>query len=90
MAIVRNNQITVGTAIVRGTDINIKGDVWIKALPDNTGIVYVGGNDTDVSTTNGFPLSAGDLIGFRVTNLNGLYFISDTVAQKIAFVLVEL
>jgi hypothetical protein len=55
---------TAGTAEALGTQI-IQGPLMVKALENNTGLVYVGNDGTgDVSSSTGMPLSAGDSIVF--------------------------
>lgn len=61
---------TAGTAVALGTQ-QISGSLVIKALPANTGVMYVGNDGAgDVTTANGFPLSAGEVVVFdHVANL---------------------
>ncbi len=87
MALVLNNQITVGTTIVQGTDTSVSGEFWIKAHPDNTGVVYIG--DSAVTTLTGFPLSKNEVVVLKITNLNQIYFIASASNQKIAFICYE-
>jgi hypothetical protein len=88
MATVLHNQITVGTAAVQGPSSSVIGEVFLKAHPDNTGIVYVG--VTGITAANGFPLSAGDPLVLNVSNLDDLYFIASAAAQKLAYIYYEL
>jgi hypothetical protein len=43
----------------------------IRALGNNTGTIYVGGSA--VTSTNGFPLGAGESVSLDVANLNTVY-----------------
>jgi hypothetical protein len=61
---------TAGTAVALGSQ-PIGGTLAVKALAANTGVVVVGNDGLgDVTTSNGFQLSAGEAIIFsRVGNL---------------------
>lgn len=76
-----SGQITVTTAgtAEQGPDVALTNGVWIKALPGNTKVGYVG-NDSegDVSSSNGFPLSAKEVMLVQVANLNELWFDMET------------
>lgn len=70
-------QVTVETAgtAVQGPDVALENGVIIKALSGNSGLGYVGNDgDDDVTSGNGFELSAGDQVPVMVSNLNELYF----------------
>ncbi len=86
-----SGQVTVTTAGTAVQGPNIKGFKFlVKALPGNTGNIYVGNdgnNDVDVNT--GFHLSAGDLIYIEVSNLSHLYFDASVNAQKVCWILAE-
>jgi len=47
-------------------------EVLCTAHPDNTGRIWVRTRST-AAANNGFPLDAGDSIGFSVENLSDLY-----------------
>ena len=65
---------TAGTA-VQGTEIDLINGVYIRALAANTCVVYVGNDGAgDVTSANGFELSAGDLVLLNVRNLSQLWF----------------
>lgn len=87
MTLILNNQITVGTSIVQGTDSGVSGEFWIKAHPNNAGVVYVGGSG--VTTSTGFPLSASEVVIIKLNNLNSIYFIASEASQKVAFICYE-
>jgi hypothetical protein len=56
---------TAGTAVALGTQI-IAGPLLVKALASNTGLVYVGNDGShNVTSSNGYPLSAGDQVIFE-------------------------
>jgi hypothetical protein len=77
---------TAGTA-VQGTDIVTPNGVWIKALAGNSGLTYVGNDGAgDVASTNGFELTAGDVIHVTVQNLNELYFDAATNGDDICWI----
>jgi hypothetical protein len=55
---------SAGTSVALG-DQRINGSLAVKALPDNTGIIYLGNDGSgDVSASSGFPLSAGEAVFF--------------------------
>jgi hypothetical protein len=55
---------TAGIAVALGTQA-IGGPLAVKALAANTGVVVVGNDGaSDVTTANGFQLSAGEVIIF--------------------------
>lgn len=78
-------QETVTVAAVQfnsGTSKVPKGKVLVKALADNSGVVYVG--PSDVETTTGFALSPGDSQEFDISNVNKLYHIG-TLNDKLTW-----
>lgn len=81
-----SGQITITTAgtAVQGPNID-GGNFWIKALPGNTGIIYVGNVDGDVSSSNGFPLSAGEVIYCNISGLDALWFDASISGEKVAW-----
>lgn len=59
----------------------------IKALPGNAGIIYIGLND-DVTTSTGWPLSAGQEMNVspaEVNNAGSIYIIASADNQGAAF-----
>ncbi len=55
---------TAGTAVTLG-DQAVNAALLVKALAANTGLVYLGNDGSgDVSSANGFELSAGDAAEF--------------------------
>lgn len=70
---------TAGTAVALGT-LQVNGPLAVKALPGNTGVIYIGNDGAgDVSSSNGFPLSAGDPIVFESVDSLADIFIDATV-----------
>jgi hypothetical protein len=55
---------TAGTAVALGTG-RVDGPIIVKALPANAGLVYIGGVNGDVTSSNGMPLAAGNLVLFE-------------------------
>ena len=80
---------TAGTEVRLATSQPCKGSVYIKALSTNTGIVYVGNDGADaVSSTSGYPLSAGDQIVLEeIENLNQLWVDASVSGEKVAWLL---
>ena len=89
MALTLHNQITVGVSVVQGPDSTIPVEVFLKAHPDNAGVVYVG-TSSEVATDNGFPLAAKDIVILKVSNLDDLYFIASAASQVLAYICYEL
>lgn len=54
--------------------------VVVKALSTNSAPIYIGGSD--VSTSNGFPLSAGESIGLELADASKLFAVS-AAAQEL-------
>jgi hypothetical protein len=70
---VSNAQVTVpaaGTAVQIDSDTSIR-EYYIRALPGNTGVVYLG--DSNVSASNGLPLAKADGPIFYNGRLSELY-----------------
>jgi hypothetical protein len=65
---------TAGTAEALGSQ-PIGGPVAVKALAANTGIVFIGCDGaSDVTSANGFQLSAGEVIVFNhVADLSAIF-----------------
>lgn len=80
---IRHGQVSVGTSAVQLTAGALKQGVTIKAPSTNSGKLFVG--VTGVTTSTGFPLSAGDAVFLAVDNVNRIYVISDTTSQNVAF-----
>lgn len=84
-----SGQITVTTAgtEVQGSNVTLTNGVFIKALAGNAGVVYVGNDGAGaVTSSNGFQLSAGDMILIQVENLNELWFDSATSGDKFCWI----
>lgn len=69
----------------------VKG-VVIKAAADNSGILYVGKDNTvtagTTAATDGYPLSAGDSITLPINNANLVWLIASANNQKVFFLAV--
>ena len=74
--------VTSGTR-VQGPDVYNEAGFHLRAMPANTGIVFVGNNA--VTTANGFPMSAGNSFIVSVDNLNQLFFDASAASQVIAW-----
>ena len=89
---VLSGQITVTTAgtAVQGPAVPGGGSFAIKAHPDNTDTVWVGNDGAgDVTSSNGFPLDAGEGIVFQVDNLAELWFDADVNGEKFCWALAD-
>lgn len=85
-----SGQTTVTTA---GTEVKLNSHqpckaVLIKALPTNTGIMYVGnaGDDT-VSSSTGFPLSKNETVVVETLNLNNIWVDASVNGEKVAWII---
>ena len=86
-----SGQITVATAgtAVQGTSTAKYTGFFIKALAGNSGIGYVGNDGADdVTSGNGYELSAGDQIYLEAQNLDDLYFDVATSGDKFCWIAV--
>jgi hypothetical protein len=80
-----------GTAERISTGQKVNGAVMVKALPGNTGLVYVGNVDGDVDSTNGMPLSAGEALVFnRVGDLAEIWVDAAVNGEGIAWAALDL
>lgn len=62
--------------------------VFFRAHPDNTGNVYIGGND--VSSITGMPLAAGEWFPYApIQNLNILYYVCDNTSDNLQYFIVR-
>lgn len=59
--------------------------MFIKALSTNTGIIYVG-SDNSVTASNGYELLAGDSVFISCNNQNIPYVIASVDNQKVSFI----
>ena len=82
---------TAGTAERVSTGLLLNVPVLVKALPANTGLVYVGNVNGTVSSTTGLPLAAGEyLILHNVGNLMELWVDSAVNGEGVAWLALEL
>jgi hypothetical protein len=82
---VRNAQETVGTsAAAFASSVALQG-FTIKASRLNAGIVYLGGS-SGVTSSNGFPLAAGEQVFVACANANQIYGIASQASQNVSLV----
>lgn len=81
----QNTDIDSGAAeqVVAASNPAAQG-VLVKAMPNNTGTIYIG--IVGVTTVTGFPLEAGESITLPVDNANKVYAIADIDNQAVAWV----
>lgn len=86
------------TPLALATSTVICTGVVIKALASNSGTVYVG-NDSNVATSTGFPLAAGDQQSFDIkwflgwspatsanaADLASIYVVGSTTGQEVRY-----
>ena len=81
---VSNARVTVPTA---GTRVQLATfsckAVVVKALPSNTGVIYVG--NATVSSANGFVLSANESISLDIDNVNHIYIDSSVNGEGVSW-----
>lgn len=77
-----------GAAVPLGSQ-PVQGPILLKALPANTGLVYVGNDGAgDVSSANGLPLAAGDVVVFdHVSSLAAVFVDSAVNGEGVAWLL---
>ena len=79
---------TAETLVASDTQNN--SPLMLKALPANTGVMYVGQVTGDVSSSNGMPLSAGEAcIVFDVGNLKNIWVDASVSGEGVAWLLLE-
>lgn len=80
--------VSSGTAVPLGSQ-EVFGSVYVKALPQNTGIMYIGNNGTgSVNSANGMPLSAGDIVLLDFLHTLSEIAVNGTVGgEKVAWLL---
>lgn len=79
--VVQFQQTTTASAVVLPTHI-LTNNLMCKALITNTGTVYIGGSN--VTTSNGWPLIAGEGVPYGVANSNMLYIVGTNLTDVIS------
>jgi hypothetical protein len=81
---------TAGTAEKLGSQV-IAGALMVKALAGNTGTIYIGNDGAgDVSSANGMPLAARELVIFyHVSDLSALWIDSTVNGEGVAWLALE-
>lgn len=80
---------TAGAAVQLGSQL-VNAPLMVKALPTNTGVMYVGNVGAGVSSANGLPLSAGEVVIFPwVGNLTSLWVDSSVDGEKVAWLVLD-
>lgn len=75
---------TAGSRVALGTD-TVNGPILIKAMSTNSGLVYVG--DSTVSSSNGYELSAGDVVTIdMVGDLDNIWLDASANTQKVCYI----
>ena len=77
------NVTTAGTQLALATTQAVKG-VVIKAKAANTGVIYVGASD--VSSTTGFALAAGESITLDIDDLATVYIDSSVNGEGVTYI----
>jgi len=74
---------TVGTTAVQVDSTETYDDVYaiiLSSNSDNSGTIYYG--DSNVSTSNGIPIYAGETVVLALGDATALYLIADAANQK--------
>lgn len=69
---------TAGTEVALGSQ-QIGAPLMVKALPTNTGLVYVGESSGGVSSATGMPLDAGEVVIFEFVGQLGALWVDSAV-----------
>ena len=78
---------TAGTEVLLNADQRCEA-VLIKAMPENTGIMYIGNTGANVvSSTTGYPLSKNEYLVLELKNLNQVYVDSSVNGEKVAWII---
>ena len=82
-----NGTETIGTSAEGLTSINhpCNKGVTLSVEMSNLGTIYIGDSNS-VSTSNGFPLEAGDSMYIPIDNPNKVYCIASQASQKIYWI----
>jgi hypothetical protein len=75
---------TPGSAEALAGSASLESGVTIKALPDNTGLVYVGGSS--VASTNGHQLAAGEEVFVEIADPSTVYLDVDTGGEGVTYI----
>jgi hypothetical protein len=69
----------------------INGAIMVKALPANTGSIYLGNDGAgDVDSSNGIVLAAGDVVVFAwVSNLSAIIVDSSADGEGVGWILLD-
>ena len=80
-----------GTEVVLAASRQVNGPLMVKALPANTGVMYVGQDSGAVSSSTGMPLSAGDAVIFEnVGNLAEIWVDATVNGEGVAWLLLSI
>ena len=82
-----NGQKTVssaGTAEALGASTSLESGIKIKALADNTGTIYVG--DSDVDSSSGFELAAGEEVFIEIDDLAKVYVDASSSGDGVSYI----
>ena len=80
-----SGQKTVGTSAVSlGASALLTTGVYVRAMSANTGVVYVG-KDNTVTASTGYYLAAGDSVFVSINDLTKVFLIASAAAQGVCF-----
>ena len=80
----RTTNASTSTAVVLASSQAINSGARIRALPSNTGIIYVG--LTGVTSTSGYPLYAGEELFLPVSNLNIPFILPSVENEGVVYI----
>ena len=85
MTVGRKAVTTAGTQVILLTATVATELIVIKAMPTNTGLIYVGGSS--VSSSNGFPLDPGETLILAVDHVHAPVWIDSAVSgESVAYI----
>jgi len=80
-----------GTAEQLATSRQVASALMVKAINGNTGLVYVGQVSGDVTSANGVPLAAGEVVVFSfVGNLAEVWVDSAVNGEGVAWLMLDI
>ncbi len=74
---------TVPTSALNLQSQTVTG-IRVKAHPNNATLVYIGNTSENLTSHNGFPLSASEVAFFEVDNASKMYFVATEAGNTLS------